>query len=87
MTATVPDPAVVTAVKERVSPSISVSLAMTSLLVSAASSATVNTSATATGAFTFTRLYTLTWPELVPLPSFPYAPIATVVPSEDKEIE
>ena len=31
------------------------------------------------------QLYTLTWPALLALPSFRYAPIATVVPSEDKE--
>ena len=50
MTATVPVPAVVAAVKERVSlPSTSVSLAITSVLLSAASSATVNVSSTATG--------------------------------------
>ena len=45
----VPLPAVVTAVKERVSPSISVSLAITSLLVREASSKTVKVSSTATG--------------------------------------
>ena len=50
MTATVPVPAVVTAVKTKVFPSASVSLAITSLLVKAASSSTVNKSATATGA-------------------------------------
>ena len=50
MTATVPLPAVVTAVKERVSPSASVSLAITSVLVIEASSATVKVLATATGA-------------------------------------
>ena len=50
MTATVPVPAVVTAVKTKVFPSASVSLAITSLLVKTASSSTVNKSATATGA-------------------------------------
>ena len=43
-------PAVVTAVKLNVSPSTSVSLAITSLLVRTASSSTVIVSATATGA-------------------------------------
>ena len=46
----VPVPAVVAAVKVRVFASASVSLAITSLLVSVASSATVNVSSTATGA-------------------------------------
>ena len=55
MTATVPVPAVVAAVKVNVSPSASVSLAITSLLVSEASSKTVNVSSTATGAL-FTPL-------------------------------
>ena len=33
------------------------------------------------------QLYTLTWPAKDAVSSFPYAPIATVVPSEDKETE
>ena len=42
-------PAVVAAVKDKVSPSTSVSLAITSVLVITASSSTVNVSSTATG--------------------------------------
>ena len=70
------------------SPSTSVSLAITSLLVKSESSSTVNVSSTATG-FVFngilTKLNTLTWPESVALSSFIEAATANIVPSPETE--